>query len=107
MDLYVQDYFFRLSKFAVDDKQYLIKGKDYMTLPAGSVLKITGIVYRRLEPGVCHYFTCAYQSEGKSIIIFDYEISDFIKGKWIDAPYLEFTDPPPSKAGQGYKSSIM
>ena len=60
-----------------------------MTLPAGSILKITGISSRRLQPGQYHYFECQYDADGKTIT-FDYLVYGMIKGKWVVAGDFKF-----------------
>ncbi len=72
------------------DKHDIIKNK-LMTIPTGSVLKITGMTSRRLEPGICYYFRCKYVADGNPIV-FDYEVTNFIKGKWYVAPYFIILD---------------
>ncbi len=95
VDLYIQDPFFSFTKIAVANTFYLLKERDYMTLPAGSVLKITGVATRRVKAGVDHYVKCIYESEGKSVI-FDCPAYPCIKKHWGEPPYFEFIDPPPS-----------
>ena len=53
------------------------------TLPAGSVIKITGISSRRLESGKNYYLECLHDADGKKIT-FDYHESLIKKG------YLNF-----------------
>ena len=91
VDLFIPDTFFLFKPEAVPDKKYIPKGSDYMTVPAGSVLKITGIASRRLEPGKYYYFKCEWDSDGETIT-FDYGTGDHIDGKWVEAPYFEFAD---------------
>jgi hypothetical protein len=55
------------------------------TLPAGSVIKITGISSRRLKSGKHHYLECLHDADGEKIT-FDYPIRYIL----IKKGYLNF-----------------
>ena len=91
VDLFIPEPVFLFKPEAVPDKKYIPKGSEYMMVPAGSVLTITGIASRRLKPGKYYYFKCEWDSGGETIT-FDYSIGVriSIKGKPLKVPYFEF-----------------
>ena len=91
VDLFIPDPVFIYRPEVVSKKESLAKDSEYMTVPAGSVLKITGIASRRLSPGKYYYFKCEWDSGGETIT-FDYVTGNHIDGKWVEAPYFEFID---------------
>ena len=69
----------------------VVKRNRYMTIPAGSVLKIIGITTTVNDAGQHNGFKCHYDADGKPIT-FHYGISSIINGKWVVAGHFKLLD---------------
>ena len=72
-------------------EERLRRWQERLTIPAGSVLEITGVSYRRTKPGIVHYFECRWHRRGYHID-FDYDVIQRVNNTPVVAPHFEVLD---------------